>query len=311
MRLHFIINERAGNGKGAHVWRKIQNGLNLPYHAHLTKYKNHGREIANLISKEAENANERTLIIAIGGDGTIHEVVNGIGFARNVLVGAIKAGSGNDFSRGFMSFQSVQEIEEFIRKHKIDARFVDCGNIQWGNEKIRFVNNCGIGFDASVAYAANGSKVKQKLNKIGLGKLSYVYYVLEKLLTFECFEVMVEHNGQQKRYNNVWFITVSNQPYFGGGMKISPDSKPDDGLLELSIVSNLSRSKLALMFATVFFGRHTKLKEFSQLQNDRFTLYINQNLPCHTDGEILGYTKRNSKIEISVETKSVKLINKK
>ncbi|MDN4493722.1 diacylglycerol/lipid kinase family protein [Ureibacillus aquaedulcis] len=310
MKLHFIINERAGNGKGKRVWKKLQNELKSPFSYHITEYKGHGIKIAQQIVNEDSASGETFLIIAIGGDGTIHEVMNGVREAPNVLVGAICAGSGNDFSRSFPTFKSSHEIDKYVQESNFEYKTNDCGCFVWNEEKIRFINNAGIGFDAFVAYTANLSRFKKHLNTLGLGKLSYAYSVLKSVFTFKMFDVIVEQGGQQRKYDNVWFVTVSNQPYFGGGMKISPSSIPDDGLLELSIVYNLSRLKLLLMFVTVFFGAHIKLKEFVQVQDEQFTLYINDEVPCHTDGEILGLTKKNSKISCMVQKKCWKAVTK-
>lgn len=311
MELHFIINERAGNGKGAEVWRQIQNELTVAFHEHVTEYAGHGTEIAQKICAQAAAADKHAIIIAIGGDGTVHEVVNGIGQTRNVFIGTIKAGSGNDFARGFRHIHSVSELEEAIGSNRLGARLVDCGQLLWEKQNIRFINNCGIGFDASVVRSANASNLKKKLNGFGLGKLSYIYYVLKNLFTFQLFELVVEHEGKKTKFKNVWFATVSNQPYFGGGMKISPPSLPDDGLLELSVVSNLSRFRLLLMFGTVFFGKHTSLTAFTQLQSERFTLYINNSQPCHADGEIVGVTKDSQRVDIAAEKQCLSLLHKK
>lgn len=310
MKVYFIINEKSGNGKGAHVWKKFKNELKSPFMFHKTNYKGHGQEIAKQIAHEAARSEEASLIIAIGGDGTIHEVVGGVMGYHNVYVGAIRAGSGNDFSRSFPTFRSAQEIDLLVGEPHLATMSYDSGNVAWENGTVPFVNNSGIGFDAFVAASVNASSAKKRLNKIGFGKLSYAYYVLRGLFTFKLFEVTVDQDGIQKRYENVWFVTISNQPYFGGGMKISPDSVANDGLLELSIVYNLSRLKLLLMFITVFFGTHTKLKEFEQMQGEQFTVYIDNELPCHTDGEILGATKENSKLLYTVQRKCWKMLNK-
>jgi len=310
VKLHFIINERAGNGKGSRVWDSFKKELNSPFSYHKTDYKAHGSVIAKEIAKNAQSLDEACLIVAIGGDGTIHEVVNGIANCQNVIVGAISAGSGNDFARYFRTFNTAKEIDQFVQENQSSSISYDCGTVEWDKEDIRFVNNSGIGFDAYVAASANLSSLKKQLNKIGLGKLSYMYYVLRGLFTFALFDIIVELNGKQQKYENVWFVTVSNQPYFGGGMKISPRSIPNDGLLELSIVHNLSRLKLLVVFASVFFGKHTKIKEFVQIEGEQFTLYIQDELLCHADGEILGVTKMNSTLQYNVQVNSWKMINK-
>ncbi len=91
-------------------------------------------------------------------------------------------------------------------------------------------------------------------------------------------------------FQKAWFVTVSNQPYFGGGMKLSPESKPNDGELEVTIVHNLPHIKLLFLFGTVFFGAHTKLSEVTQLKGSQFHVRVTEPLFFHADGEIIGST---------------------
>lgn len=305
MELHFVVNEFAGNGKGKSVWQQLQKELTTAYTYTITKYTGHATAIAKQICEKTAYSEQSILLVAIGGDGTIHEVLNGVIGYQNIFVGAVCAGSGNDFSRGYTSFKTAQQIEGFLSECSYQE--MDCGEIQLGRHKKYFINNTGIGFDAFVAYKTNQSKIKKRLNKFGLGKLSYIYFVLYCLVTYKLFNLNLQQNGEQKSYEKVWFATVSNQPYFGGGMKISPKSRPNDGVLELTIVYNLSRIKLLIMFVTVFFGAHTRLKEVIQLSGDSFTLYVDEQLPCHTDGEIIGTTNSESAITYTVSSKSWKI----
>ena len=165
------------------------------------------------------------------------------------------------------------------------------------------MNNSGIGFDATVAITANESKVKKVFNQVGLGKLCYVYYLIKCLFTFKPFQLVVHHDDDQKTYENVWFVTASNQPYFGGGMKISPSSKTDDGLMELTVVHNLNKYKLLFVFITVFFGKHTRFKEIEQLTSSSFTIHMDDNYPMHADGEKLSIETKNGPIKFSASEK--------
>lgn len=113
-------------------------------------------------------------------------------------------------------------------------------------------------------------------------------------------------DGRKVKYNNVWFACISNQPYFGGGMKISPRSKVNDGKIELTIVHNLSRIKLLLLFVTVCFGVHEKLKEVTQFKAEQFTLKVEKTLIGHVDGEKLPLMK-NQEIQVKALPQSWKV----
>ena len=297
MKLFFIVNEKSGNGKGAKIWREIQSELTIPYDVFVTNYEKEAIKIAEQIKAESSNNSTPVLLIGIGGDGTYHEILNGIQGANNIILGAVCAGSGNDFKRAYGQFDNAKQIEKFM--DHVTALNRDAGKIDVHNQTIYFVNNSGIGFDATVAITANESNVKKAFNRIGLGKLCYVYYLIKCLFTFKPFNLDVFMDGQIKSFQNVWFVTASNQPYFGGGMKISPSSKTDDGLLELTVVHNLNKYKLLFVFITVFFGKHTHFKEIEQLTASSFTLHMNENYCMHADGEKLPIETKNGPIKFT------------
>ena len=203
MKLHFIINEYAGNGRSKKLWATLQPQLTIAYEVHQTMYAKHTVELARRVAQHAVDYNEQVCLLAIGGDGTVHEVMNGAAQYENVVIGVIGAGSGNDFTRGFPSFKTAQEIEQFILNPHTIAH--DYGVLQYDGKQRLFINNCGIGFDAFVAITANESRLKKQLNKLGLGKLSYPYFVIQGLFKFKPFDLTVLHNGQQQRYQKVWF----------------------------------------------------------------------------------------------------------
>ena len=95
-------------------------------------------------------------------------------------------------------------------------------------------------------------------------------------------------------------LTVSNQPFFGGGMNLSPTSNTTDGKIELTVVSELSKWKFLAVFGTVFFAKHTRFKEIEQLSSTDFVLQYNAKLPCHADGEkqLLSYGHQQLKCSV-------------
>ncbi|KGR74722.1 diacylglycerol/lipid kinase family protein [Ureibacillus manganicus] len=299
MEVHFIINEKSGSGNGRKVWSKLKNQLNIKFFEHITQFSGHALQLSKSISIEFLKRNEKALIVAVGGDGTIHEVINGIDPQSKLYIGFVKAGSGNDFSRTFQSFETANDIEQFLKTPS--GSKMDCGQLVYFEEARKFVNNAGIGFDAFVTLKASHSKIKRLLNKIGLGKLSYGFSTIIALFTFKRFNVEVEVDGNLYNFNKAWFVTVSNQPYFGGGMKLSPDSKPNDGELEVTIVNNLTHLKLLLLFVTVFFGAHTKLTAVTQFKGKTFHVRVSDPLYFHTDGEVIGSTNASLTYQIIKE----------
>lgn len=269
MELVFIVNEASGGG--ARVWAYIERSVTRRYTLYKTAYRHHATEIVAKLAAQ----NEPLCIVVIGGDGTIHEVITAAIEHTHLIIGAFCAGSGNDFARAFSTFSTVQQLEAWYAHTA--TRVQDAGML---GQHV-FMNNAGIGFDAHVVKLANKSKLKRMLNRVRLGKLSYVYFLMRGVLTYQTTDIVINDTT----YKNVWFVTFSNQPYFGGGMKISPHSKTDDGMLECTIVHELSRFKLLAMFITVFWGGHTRFQEVTQQRSHTFTVQLTKPLVSHVDGE--------------------------
>lgn len=285
MKLVFILNKTAGNGKGLRMWEAIKEKLTVPYDLYVTGYPEHAYRLTCQLAEQAAKEKQYVLLIVIGGDGTIHEVVNGCADCEFLLLSSIPAGSGNDFARGFQAFRQVTEIEAYLQNPEIEH--VDLGQVEYTGKQ-SFINNCGVGFDAFVGVKVNHSEIKKWLNQLGIGKLAYVYYAILGLASFKPFSLSVSCDEKIYKFDRVWLATISNQPYFGGGMKISPSSSTNDGKLEVTIVHNLSRIKFLLMFLSVFWGGHTRIKGVEQMTGERFTLRYDRALPCHADGEDLS-----------------------
>lgn len=306
----FIVNEHAGHGRGKKIWESWKGKITFPYTFYITEYSGHATEI---VRNCAANSKENLVFIAIGGDGTIHEVISGTTDYDHVRVGVISAGSGNDFGRAFSVFQSVEQLERLAYSPYTYEK-IDIGQLETNNSTFGFVNNAGFGFDAKVVYSVNHSKWKKWLNIIGLGKLTYILYVIKELFTFKRFSFTLHTEEDALKFDDVWFIVVCNQPYFGGGMKISPDSIPNDQLIEMTVVNKLNRWKLLFIFGTVFFGKHTKYKEVTQFQSKTFMIIAHDQVFGHVDGEFSCITEQEQKYSFSVQPKAwnlVKPISKK
>ncbi|WP_144510890.1 diacylglycerol kinase family protein [Bacillus sp. FJAT-22090] len=294
----FIVNEHAGNGRGKKIWMKWKEAITFPYMYFRTERNGHATEIARNCASLSE---EDLLIVAVGGDGTIHEVIVGITGYTHVRVGVISAGSGNDFGRAFSVFQTIEQLDQYVQDtYRFDT--IDIGLLTTEETVYPIVNNAGFGFDAKVAYSVNRSKWKKRLNTFGLGKLTYLLFVIKELFTFSRFSFSLHSAEKKVMYKDVWFLVVCNQPYFGGGMKISPDSNPKDNLIELTIVYKLPRWKLLFIFGTVFFGKHTKYKEVIQFQANDYTLTMHDEVFGHVDGEFSCITEKNQLYTFTVQS---------
>lgn len=299
--IYFIINPNARNGQCLNIWGKVEVQLQaeqIPYLAFFTEYPGHAETLAGEIA--SKNGDEK-LVIAVGGDGTIHEVMNGIIKHKNITLGFIPGGSGNDFSRGFqIPADPLDALKVLLRLRKGEPTLIDAGKMTMQDQSEHyFINNMGAGFDALIAYKVNHSRMKALLNKLSLGRLVYVYFLLKELFTFKTSTIDLSIDGEKHTFKETWFVTVSNQQYYGGGMKIAPAAEPDDGLLDLTVVHELSRLKLLLVFISVFWGKHIHFKEVKTYRGREVQIQSTNSLFVHCDGEHLGYTPL--KIDIQVD----------
>lgn len=305
MQLVILINDIAGHGKAKKVFSKLQKELTIPYTVEHTAYEGHASEIARRYGELAK----QTCLLTIGGDGTIHEVISGAANYEHLIVAVMNGGSGNDFGRAYPTFSNAKQIESFIACPTSNLK--DLGTVRTQDEKIVFMNNCGFGIDAMVTRQVNLSKAKKYFNKLALGKLVYAWILFRELYKFKTFRIEISIDGQTYTYDNSYFVVVSNQPYFGGGMKISPKSDVEDGILELTVVNNIAKWRLLLVFISVFFGKHTKLKAVNQYQSSSFDVKLSREVIGHADGEYIGESVPNRIIHYEVQEKSWRLaVNK-
>ncbi len=292
MKTVFIINPTAGNGRALKQWRRFEKTISFPFERMLTEFPGHATVIAATYRRDFQEV----LLIGFGGDGTLREIVVGAAGANGILIGSIAAGSGNDFARAYGTFKDARAIEQFLKIPRFKRQ--DLGDFTNG-ESCQFVSSSGIGFDAEITIAVNKSILKKKMNQIGFGKMAYYLYVIRTLLSFKKFTLTVTCDDDTFVYEDVWLATVSNQAYFGGGMKISPTSISDDGLLELTVVHQISRLKLLLVFGTVFSGTHTRFNEVSQMSGPEFILTTDKAICRHVDGDDAGMSIPSERVSYS------------
>lgn len=282
----FIVNPLAGSGRAIKTFSKIQSSQlyrKIESRYFLTKYSGHAEKIVRHLVKEQSN-NNIIAIIVIGGDGTLHEVVNGIG-KRYVPIAMIPSGSGNDFIRNFQVGRNPLAIFEAIIKSE-NGQSYWLGNYQTKNNTRRyFVNSIGFGFDAEIAQTANHSFYKKVLNKLSLGKLSYIIALIQVLRRFKPLNIEVEVNGRKRQINDCWMVTITNHPYYGGGMKIIPNAFIRPSVFPVLIIHSISKWKVLALFMTVFTGKHVNFKEIEIFETTELKISSSENMYYQVDGE--------------------------
>ncbi len=302
----FITNPNARSGLGIQLWKELEDILKergVDYEVYFTKYQKHATDITASITAD----DEPHTIVVLGGDGTINEVVNGIRNLSKVTLGYIPIGSSNDFSRGMHLPTDSKEALEMILQSK-NTRELNVGRLSYEEKSQRFIVSTGIGFDAGVCHQVMVSPLKRFLNKLKLGKLSYVGVALQMLFSMRLDKMTVTMDDQSPlTFEKVYFATAMNLPYEGGGFKFCPNADCSDDKLDVIVVSGLPKLKVLALLPTAFKGWHTRFRGIHIYSCRKVDIVSNLAHPVHTDGEpVLKQTH----INVCLESGKLKIITK-
>lgn len=282
----FIVNPVAGHGKARRVFSKISTS-NLYKQVKssyvFTRYEGHAEEIVHNLLEEGR-LEELAGIIVVGGDGTLHEVINGLKDVRFPL-SFIPGGSGNDFARGSGIKDKPLKILERIIKNKETIPYwlgQYCADQQTSRN---FVNSVGVGFDAEIVKIADKSILKSLLNKLHLGNLVYVFALIKALFNYVPSTIEVETDGELHVFKQCWMVTTANHPFYGGGMKILPKATIQPDYFSILVIHNISKWKILALFVTVFTGKHIAFREVSLLKAREIKIQSNQRISYQADGQ--------------------------
>ncbi|QHS23068.1 diacylglycerol kinase family lipid kinase [Virgibacillus sp. MSP4-1] len=283
----FIVNPVSGNGRGKKVYEKIKQEplyKKKECRAFFTEYEGHARSLASHLAemfKDRVNA-----ILVVGGDGTLHEVVNGLHRYPDVKVAFIPAGSGNDFARGCkLTLKNESLFKQILESPSWKPYWLGkIKNIKSENQALYFSNSIGFGFDGEVASVTNKAGYTKLLSLLKLSRLQYVIALLQVLLSYQPKKLELELDGKKRKIENAFMVTITNHPYFGGGMKIVPDASIHPHHLYVMIIENISKVKVLFLFFTVFFGKHLSFKEVKVYQAETIRVQSNEKIDYQVDG---------------------------
>ena len=286
MKYHFIVNKRARSGKGKKIWETIKGKvakMPIDWQVHFTEYRGHGIKMV----RELTSSDEEITIIAIGGDGTVNEVVNGIVNFDKVTMAYIPAGSGNDFARGLgLTANPLKALDIIINKKPI--KNLDLGEVKRAGKVRKFAISTGIGFDAAVAHQVAVSKWKHFFNRIKLGKLTYVAIAIERLFNDPTFTMEVFLDDEEPLiFKNTYFAAMMNSPYEGGGFKFCPDAKFDDGYLDVMVAADMSKTQVLIALPKSFKGNHLSASGVHIFRCKKVKFITEKPVVIHSDGEAL------------------------
>ena len=242
-----------------------------------TVYPTHAIELAKQAAEEGYD-----LVVAMGGDGTAHEVMNGlmqVPESKRPLMGIVPIGSGNDFAYSMGITQKPAHALAHALKAE-NTQTIDIGLMtDEHGRKEYFDNTLGIGFDAIVTIRSHKLPIVK-------GFLMYLTAVIQTiLLNHDPAKIQIE-TETEKWEDSVLMVTLCNGPREGGGFMLSPDSKNDDGILEYLTVKKVSRAMMLRLVPEFMKGTHMRFKQIRMGECKKFNLTSDRPLYIHADGEI-------------------------
>ncbi|RWR89464.1 Diacylglycerol kinase [Cinnamomum micranthum f. kanehirae] len=296
----FVVNPKGANGRTGKEWKKLlpylqaRLGRHCKIHESLTSGPSHAIDITREAIREGAEA-----VIAVGGDGTLHEVVNGFfwagkpvphhdqGVSHATALGLIPLGTGSDFARTFGWKNDPHDAIERIAKG-VRSRF-DVGVINGeSGEPHFFINVADIHLSAKAGYYA--SKYKR------FGNLCYVIGTLRAFIGHRNRDLKIKVNGGEwEIVPEVTALCIGNAKFFGGGMKITPTADPCNGNLEVVILQGFEWYDFILKLHKLYNGTHLSVKgvrsrSVQSIEVEEVT--HGDNIYVQSDGEHLGFLPR-------------------
>ena len=286
---HIIINPASKSGKGLKIWKEaVEPALRKEGVAYRPYFSSKEGDVAKIAAAITKSPSDQMLkMIILGGDGTMNEALQGIRCFSEVILGYIPTGSSNDLARDLkISRDPLTALDTIL--HSGTVQPMDLGTVIYPNgEKRRFSVSCGIGFDAAVCEEALHSRIKNTLNKLGLGKLTYLGIALRQLFTTRpsSCELILE-DGSPTIISRFLFVTCMIHRFEGGGFQFCPDADPRDGILNLCAVGGLPKLLILFALPTAFWGKHYIFKKIRPYRARQVHIKTTVPLWVHTDGEV-------------------------
>ncbi len=298
-----VVNPEAGSGKGRTDWPIIMKhlsdkGVNFDYA--LTQKKYHAVEL----TVSAVNNGYRR-IIAVGGDGTLNEVVNGLFIQQmvspsEVILGVIGVGTGNDWQRMYALPDSYEgKVDTLIHTR---CFLQDVGKVEYFESRYPqsrfFANAAGVGFDAQVAQ--NTNRLKESGRR---GKLLYIFSLVKTLFSYKSTIVSVDVDNE-KIGGKIFSITLGIGRYNGGGMMQVPNALADDGLFDVTVIRHVNRREVLRNAYRLYNGTILRHPKISGHQGKKVVISSKPPVNLEVDGESLG----TSPFAFSIIPKAIKVV---
>lgn len=299
MRYYFIINPKSGKKKHQKkIFESLDaaaSKLGINYEVYQTKASSDATGYVKELCKTYEGSGESLRIYACGGDGTLNEVVNGAIGYDNVEIGAIPLGTGNDYIRNYGRIEDFFDMEAQLAGSSVYSDVIKY--TAWYNEEVTrgyCVNMFNIGFDCNVVDMTS----KVKAWPLVYGPMAYLISVAIILIRKQGADLHIEYEDGYIKSGKILLLAIANGCFCGGGVKGVPYCKLDDGLMDVSVINNVTRRLFIRLFPSYAKGVHLEKKKVRRSGIIRYTkekvLTVTangKNMRLCTDGEITTQKK--------------------
>jgi YegS/Rv2252/BmrU family lipid kinase len=273
----FLVNPASANGATGKRWPKLYRRareLGLDGDVLLSQQPRHLSMLARDVADDYE------LLVVVGGDGTVNEVVNGV-VGKDVELAVVPAGTGQDFGRTYgLPEKQDEALRVALSGH---TRAVDLGRATWAGGEHYFVNVGSVGMSGAVAQRANG------MSKALGGRVTFYYALVREFATWKNTEVTVRYDGGERR-GRMHDVIVANGRWHGGGMKLAPDAVPDDGLFDVVLIGDITKLDFVTTSPKLYGGGHVHHPRVEVLRTAAVEIDSASPLPVELEGEPVGTT---------------------
>jgi YegS/Rv2252/BmrU family lipid kinase len=230
---------------------------------------------------EAAASSADRLLVVVGGDGTMNEVVNGLaGAAAEIAV--LPNGTGQDFGR---THAIPTKLDEAVRVAlEGETRTVDVGRVTLGDSTRYFANVGSAGMSGSVAHRANS------MSKALGGKATFFYALTREFLAWQNTEVTVRLDGGEERRGAMHDVIVATGRWHGGGMKLAPEAEQDDGLFDVVFIGDVNKLDFLTTAPRLYNGKYLSHPKVDHVRSTTVEIDAAEPLPVEVDGEPIGQT---------------------
>jgi YegS/Rv2252/BmrU family lipid kinase len=300
--VELIFNPGANRGQARQTIADLRGLFEEMDHVHWapTEYPNHAAEIAARAAHDGYN-----VVVALGGDGTVHEVTNGlmrIEPEQRPALAVIPIGSGNDFAGGAKVLRPAPEAAKRVFEGQLRPIDVALAADEHGRREY-WLNVCGIGFDAAV-------NLQSRTIPLVHGFLMYLGATLKTIaLSYDAPHMKLAWDDGTLDMPII-MLTVGNGPREGGGFHTTPAATMDDGVLDFVLIEKVSRATMLRLIPEVMNGTHGRMPQIRLCRTTKLTLDADRALPVHLDGEVFAHYEANVRhVEIEVVPGAINLID--